>query len=174
MRGSLLITGAVLAALLVPGSTLYTKAWSAETATAAELQAKVDELSKEVALLKDSIESLRREVESTKLTLASALDTIQLMKDNVGRTTQRAGDLTPEVQALSLQVEQNRENILLLRDCVLGNWYMSYYAMERAKGSVAAEANFAKYDKPTAPKFKKLENKFQDKPAGPVLPKPLE
>lgn len=170
MRGSLLIMGAVLAALLVPGST----AWSAETATAADLQAKVDELSTQVATLKDSVESLRREVESTKLTLATALDIMQLMKDNVGRTTQRAGDLTPAVQTLSLQVEKNRENIVLLRDCVLGNWFMSYHAMQRAKGVMAAEQEFTKYDNQSKANFGKLQSKFQDKPAGPVLPKALQ
>ena len=170
MRGSLLIMGAVLAALLVPGST----AWSAETATAADLQAKVDELSTEVATLKDSVESLRREVESTKLTLALALDIMQSMKDNMGKTTQRTGDLTPAVQTLSLQVEKNRENILLLRDCVLGNWAMVYYAMQRAKGVMTAEQEFAKYDNQTKAKFSKLQSKFQDKPAGPILPKAVE
>ena len=55
-------------------------------------------------------------------------------------------------------------------DCVLGNWFLSYHAMQRAKGVMASEQEFTKYDNQTKAKFKKLQDKFQGKPAGPVLP----
>jgi len=174
MKGSLLVIGAVLAALLLPGSMLCSKAWSAETETVAELQAKVDALSRQVEKLNDSVESLRREVESTKLTLNAALGIVQLMKDNLGKSTESAGSLAPSVQMLSLQVEKNRDNIVRLRDCVLGNWNMVYWAFQRGKGNVAADGEFSKYDKQTEPKFKLLKDKFQDRPAGPLLPPGVE
>jgi len=174
MRGRLLIIGAVLAALTLPGSMLCTRAWSAETATVAELKAKVDELSKEVASLQDSLASLRRELEAAKMTQDMALDIVQVLKDNIGKTAERTSDLAPNMQMLSLQVERNRENISLMRDCVIGNWFMSYWAMQRAKGKVEADQKFEAYDKQTASKFKQLNEKFQDRPAAPTLPKALE
>jgi len=151
-------------ALLVSTTWLAATAWSEEV-EGEDLDAKVQALAREVRDVKDDLESLRRNVESTKLTLTAALDVMQLIKDNIGSTTDRSRGMDAVVQKLSLQVDKNRENVELVRDCVLGNWYMIYYTMQRAKGNQAADAKFTEYDKKTEANFKKLEDSFQSRPS---------
>ena len=166
MRKGLRGTWPVMFAVLLCTAWLGTVASSEETASE-DLQARVEALAKEVRDLKDQVESLRRNVESTKLTLTAALDVMQLIRDNIGSTKDRSRDVHAVVQKLSLQVEKNRDNVELIRDCVLANWYMGYYAMQRAKGAGAAKADskWGEYDKKSEPQFNKLQNAFQSRPS---------